>query len=94
MDCSFCATGKQGFNRNLSAAEIIGQIIIARSALETETAANRISNIVFMGMGEPLANLREVAQVCDLLTDDFGFRLANKVHRTLLGELGDSGKTD
>lgn len=78
MDCSFCATGKQGFNRNLSAAEIIGQIIVARRALQAETAAAGISNVVFMGMGEPLANLREIAQVCDLLTDDFGFALSRR----------------
>ena len=78
MDCSFCATGKQGFNRNLSAAEIIGQIIVARCALDSQTAANGISNVVFMGMGEPLANLREVAEVCDLLTDDFGLALSRR----------------
>ena len=78
MDCSFCATGKQGFNRNLTAAEIIGQIIVARRALDSQTAAIGISNVVFMGMGEPLANLREVAEVCDLLTDDFGLALSRR----------------
>ena len=78
MDCSFCATGKQGFNRNLTAAEIIGQIIVARRALDSQTDAIGISNVVFMGMGEPLANLREVAEVCDLLTDDFGLALSRR----------------
>ncbi len=78
MDCSFCATGKQGFNRNLTAAEIFGQIIVARRALDSQTAAIGISNVVFMGMGEPLANLREVAEVCDLLTDDFGLALSRR----------------
>ena len=78
MDCSFCATGKQGFNRNLTAAEIIGQIIVARRALDSQTGAIGISNVVFMGMGEPLANLREVAEVCDLLTDDFGLGLSRR----------------
>jgi 23S rRNA (adenine2503-C2)-methyltransferase len=77
MDCSFCATGKQGFNRNLTAAEIIGQVLLARADLE---AAGRgpITNVVFMGMGEPLANFRAVAEACDVLTDDLGFGLSRR----------------
>ena len=74
MDCPFCATGRQGFNRNLTAAEIIGQVLIADSELGTR----RISNVVFMGMGEPLANLRAVAQAIDILVDDFGFGLSRR----------------
>ena len=80
MDCPFCATGRQGFNRNLTAAEIIGQVLIARRDLAGDDAGGRspITNIVFMGMGEPLANFREVVRACDVLTDDFGFGLSRR----------------
>ncbi len=74
MDCPFCATGRQGFNRNLAAAEIIGQVLIANRELGTR----RISNVVFMGMGEPLANLRAVVQASDILVDDLGFGLSRR----------------
>ena len=74
MDCPFCATGRQGFNRNLAAAEIIGQVIIAAR----ELGPRRISNVVFMGMGEPLANLRAVVQATDILVDDLGFGLSRR----------------
>ena len=75
MDCSFCATGKQGFNRNLSASEILGQVLIARRALGPDTA---LTNIVFMGMGEPLANYRNVIPVVKLLVDDYAFGLSRR----------------
>jgi 23S rRNA (adenine2503-C2)-methyltransferase len=75
MDCSFCATGKQGFNRNLTAAEILGQVLIARRALGAETP---LTNIVFMGMGEPLANYRNVIPVVKLLVDDYAFGLSRR----------------
>jgi len=75
LDCSFCATGRQGFNRNLSAAEILGQVLIARRALGTETP---LTNIVFMGMGEPLANYRNVIPVAKLLIDDRAFGLSRR----------------
>jgi 23S rRNA (adenine2503-C2)-methyltransferase len=78
IDCSFCATGKQGFNRNLSAAEIIGQVVLVQQALTADADARSISNVVFMGMGEPLANFREVVRACDLLTDDMGFGLSRR----------------
>jgi 23S rRNA (adenine2503-C2)-methyltransferase len=74
MDCPFCATGRQGFNRNLAAAEIIGQVLIAGR----ELGARRISNVVFMGMGEPLANLRAVVQAADILVDNLGFGLSRR----------------
>jgi 23S rRNA (adenine2503-C2)-methyltransferase len=77
MDCSFCATGAQGFNRNLSAAEIIGQVILARQAL-SDGEDSPITNIVFMGMGEPLANFRQVAEAVEVLTDDLGFGLSRR----------------
>jgi len=75
MDCSFCATGKQGFNRNLTAAEILGQVLIARRALGAEVP---LTNIVFMGMGEPLANYRNVIPVVKLLVDDRAFGLSRR----------------
>jgi 23S rRNA (adenine2503-C2)-methyltransferase len=77
MDCPFCATGRQGFNRNLTAAEIIGQVLLARSAL-SDAAHTAISNSVFMGMGEPLANFRNVVQAADVLLDDLGFGLSRR----------------
>jgi 23S rRNA (adenine2503-C2)-methyltransferase len=77
MDCPFCATGRQGFNRNLSAAEIIGQVMLARQELDAVDGP-RISNVVFMGMGEPLANLRAVVKAVDILLDDFGFGLSRR----------------
>ncbi len=77
MDCPFCATGRQGFNRNLSAAEIVGQVMLAKQELEAVDGP-RISNVVFMGMGEPLANLRAVVKAVDILLDDFGFGLSRR----------------
>ena len=74
LDCVFCATGQQGFNRNLSAAEILGQVVLASTAL----APGEISNVVFMGMGEPLANYKNVVPVVKLLTDDCAFGLSRR----------------
>lgn len=78
MDCPFCATGRQGFNRNLSAAEIIGQVLVAQQCLDEQGDGSRITNVVFMGMGEPLANFRELVPACDLLTDDLGFAISRR----------------
>jgi 23S rRNA (adenine2503-C2)-methyltransferase len=78
MDCSFCATGHQGFNRNLSAAEIIGQVVLARRELGDRQGRSPITNVVFMGMGEPLANFRAVVQACDVLVDDLAFKLSRR----------------
>jgi 23S rRNA (adenine2503-C2)-methyltransferase len=77
IDCPFCATGRQGFNRNLDAAEIVGQVMLARRELK-RTGEQRISNVVFMGMGEPLANLRAVTRATNILLDDFGFGLSRR----------------
>lgn len=74
LDCAFCATGHQGFNRNLSAAEIVGQIVLA----SRELADAKITNVVFMGMGEPLANYRNVLPVVRLLVDELGFGLSRR----------------
>ncbi len=79
MDCAFCATGKQGFNRNLSAAEIVGQVWLANQALGYDPDAKRVvTNVVFMGMGEPLANYRAVVPALKLLVDDMGFNLSRR----------------
>lgn len=79
MDCSFCATGKQGFNRNLTGAEIVGQVWIANQRLGALHGVNRaITNIVFMGMGEPLANFRNVLSALHIFLDDFGYGLSKR----------------
>jgi 23S rRNA (adenine2503-C2)-methyltransferase len=74
LDCAFCATGYQGFNRNLTAAEILGQVVLAAR----ELAPAKITNVVFMGMGEPLANYRNVLPVAHLLIDDQAFGLSRR----------------
>jgi 23S rRNA (adenine2503-C2)-methyltransferase len=74
LDCAFCATAQQGFNRNLSAAEILGQVVLASTAI----APVQISNIVFMGMGEPLANYKNVLPVVEVLLDDYAFGLSRR----------------
>jgi 23S rRNA (adenine2503-C2)-methyltransferase len=79
MDCSFCATGKQGFNRNLTAAEIIGQVWMANRQLGAKPGSERaITNVVFMGMGEPLANYKHVVTALNVLVDDFGYGLSKR----------------
>jgi 23S rRNA (adenine2503-C2)-methyltransferase len=79
LNCTFCATGAQGFNRNLSTSEIIGQVWLAAQALGHErNGARRITNVVFMGMGEPLLNFEAVADTLSLLRDDLGFGFAAK----------------
>ncbi|MBV8909633.1 MAG: 23S rRNA (adenine(2503)-C(2))-methyltransferase RlmN [Gammaproteobacteria bacterium] len=75
LDCSFCATAQQGFNRNLSTAEIVGQVWLAMRELAPE---RQVTNVVLMGMGEPLANFRNVVPALDLLLDDFGFDLSRR----------------
>ncbi|WP_369253865.1 23S rRNA (adenine(2503)-C(2))-methyltransferase RlmN [Geodermatophilus amargosae] len=70
MACPFCATGQQGLTRNLSAAEIIGQAVAAAAAMasgEIPGGPGRLSNVVFMGMGEPLANYARVRRTLDAL---------------------------
>ncbi len=79
LDCSFCATGAQGFNRNLTAAEIIGQVWLANRELGYDPDGKRIvTNVVFMGMGEPLANYRNVLPAMRLMLDDFGYDLSRR----------------
>jgi 23S rRNA (adenine2503-C2)-methyltransferase len=79
MDCSFCATGKQGFNRNLSSAEIIAQVWVANQRLGAIHGIQRaITNIVFMGMGEPLANYKQVLTALHVFLDDFAYGLSKR----------------
>ena len=80
LDCSFCATGKQGFNSNLSVAEIIGQVWLARKQLGGfEEGADRIiSNVVMMGMGEPLLNFDAVMDAVSLMMDDWAYGLSKR----------------
>jgi 23S rRNA (adenine2503-C2)-methyltransferase len=79
MDCSFCATGKQGFNRNLSAAEIVAQVWVANQRLGAIHGVERtITNIVFMGMGEPLANYKNVLTALHVFLDDYGYGLSKR----------------
>jgi 23S rRNA (adenine2503-C2)-methyltransferase len=79
LDCKFCSTGKQGFNRNLSTAEIIGQLWIANKALGAAPKNERvISNVVLMGMGEPLANFDNVVAAMRLMLDDNAYGLSRR----------------
>ncbi|MCZ7564597.1 MAG: 23S rRNA (adenine(2503)-C(2))-methyltransferase RlmN [Burkholderiales bacterium] len=78
LDCRFCATGKQGFNRNLTAAEIVGQLWHARRALGASRAERMISNVVLMGMGEPLLNYENVLPALRLMLDDNAYGLSRR----------------
>ena len=83
LDCSFCSTGKQGFNRNLTVAEIVGQLWQVRHALGAYQPAaasleRAISNVVLMGMGEPLANLDNTVMALRLMLDDNAYGLSRR----------------
>lgn len=80
LDCSFCATGKQGFNRDLSAAEIIGQLWIAAKSMDSldPTKDRVISNVVLMGMGEPLLNFDNVVDAMNLMMHDCAYGLSKR----------------
>ena len=86
LDCSFCSTGKQGFNRNLSVGEIIGQLWMAnRALLASDIAApwtrqgkHPITNVVMMGMGEPLANYENVVTAMRIMLDDNAYGLSRR----------------
>jgi len=71
LDCSFCSTGKQGYNRNLSAGEIIAQLWVAVHRMD-----KRVTNVVFMGMGEPLANFDPVVTAMNSMQDDLAYMLS------------------
>lgn len=79
LACGFCATAQQGFNRNLTVAEIIGQVWIANRALGRDPkAARMITNVVMMGMGEPLLNFENVVKAMNLMMDDFAYGLSKR----------------
>ncbi len=89
LECTFCSTGRQGFNRNLSVAEIIGQLWLASNALHSSQAGpdapasaavreRRITNVVMMGMGEPLANFDNVVAAMQLMLDDDAYGLSRR----------------
>lgn len=79
LDCSFCSTAQQGFNRNLTSAEIIAQVWIARQRLPVPAGRDRaVTNVVFMGMGEPLANLESVIEAIEVLLDDNAYGLSKR----------------
>ena len=79
LDCSFCSTGKQGFSRNLTVGEIIGQLWQANRALGADAKGERIiSNVVLMGMGEPLANFDNTVTALRLMLDDNAYGLSRR----------------
>ena len=73
LDCAFCSTGRQGFNRNLSAAEITGQVWLAVHELDRP-----LTNVVLMGMGEPLLNFDAVTEAIDLMLEDLAYGFARR----------------
>lgn len=79
LNCQFCSTATQGFNRNLSTAEIIGQVwVAARHLGNVPHQQRKLTNVVMMGMGEPLANFDNVVRAMAIMRDDLGYGLANK----------------
>jgi len=79
LECSFCSTGKQGFNRNLGVAEIIGQLWWANHQLGKDVDGNwKISNVVLMGMGEPLLNFDNTVSALRLMLDDHAYGLSRR----------------
>jgi 23S rRNA (adenine2503-C2)-methyltransferase len=80
LDCSFCSTGKQGFQRDLSAAEIIGQLWLAINSYDAfKSGKGRVvTNVVMMGMGEPLMNFDNVVAAMDLMLEDLAYGLSKR----------------
>ncbi len=78
LECSFCSTGVQGFNRNLSTAEIIGQLWYVNKLLDEEEPGRQVTNVVFMGMGEPLLNFKQVVPASELMKDDHAYGLSKR----------------
>ncbi|HSI29335.1 MAG TPA: 23S rRNA (adenine(2503)-C(2))-methyltransferase RlmN [Methylophilus sp.] len=85
LECTFCSTGRQGFNRNLSVSEIIGQLWVANNSLRQAEGYNMlppsdriISNVVMMGMGEPLANYDHVVTAMQIMLDDSAYGLSRR----------------
>jgi 23S rRNA (adenine2503-C2)-methyltransferase len=79
LDCTFCSTARQGFNRNLTVAEIIGQLWLAKRLLQPNPESERvISNVVMMGMGEPLLNFDNVIDAMKIMLDDNAYGLSKR----------------
>ena len=80
LACTFCSTAQQGFNRNLTVSEIIGQVWRAAQVLGPfgETGVRPVTNVVMMGMGEPLLNVSNVVPAMDIMLDDFGYGLSKR----------------
>ncbi|MCL9775971.1 MULTISPECIES: bifunctional tRNA (adenosine(37)-C2)-methyltransferase TrmG/ribosomal RNA large subunit methyltransferase RlmN [Vibrio] len=80
LECKFCSTAQQGFNRNLKVSEIIGQVWRAAReiGLQKETGRRPITNVVMMGMGEPLLNMKNLLPALELMLDDLGFGLSKR----------------
>jgi len=78
LNCSFCSTAKQGFNRNLTTAEIIAQLHFAHHSLLAQGYRHGVTNVVMMGMGEPLLNFDAVIAAVDMMCDDFGYALSKR----------------
>jgi len=80
LDCSFCSTAQQGFNRNLTVAEIIGQVWRVAQIIGSygDTGDKPVTNVVMMGMGEPLLNLNNVVPAMELMLEDYGFGLSKR----------------
>ena len=80
LDCSFCSTGKQGFNSDLTVAEIIGQVWMAVKSfgIPASSEERSVTNVVMMGMGEPLLNFENVMDSMELMMDDFGYGLSKR----------------
>ncbi|HWR78538.1 MAG TPA: 23S rRNA (adenine(2503)-C(2))-methyltransferase RlmN [Thiobacillus sp.] len=85
LECTFCSTGRQGFNRNLTVAEIIGQLWVAHHSLKTEVnrttgeiSERPVTNVVMMGMGEPLANFENVVTALGIMLDDHAYGLSRR----------------
>lgn len=80
LECTFCSTAQQGFNRNLTVSEIIGQVwrVAKFIGLSKDSSKRPVTNVVMMGMGEPLLNLKNVVPAMELMMDDLGFGLSKR----------------
>ncbi len=80
LDCTFCSTGKQGFQRDLTASEIIGQVWLAIKSYDAFPSNNKkiVTNVVMMGMGEPLLNFDNVVDAMNIMLDDFGYGISKR----------------
>lgn len=80
LDCSFCSTGKQGFNRDLTASEIIGQVFIAAKSFDQflPDGPRAVTNVVMMGMGEPLLNFENVMDSMSIMMNDYGYGISKR----------------